>query len=541
MGKRLRHFLSTSITNSFGFIVRYYKIHGSNIRKYSMGFIVGSWVTMLVYNGVPSQSFFDTHSKSDVKSVEDSPLENDGTNDWIQDSSAYITNENGQYIIPDTVILDEFGVVVVNSANQALVDKANTHIEKQSGQAYIEISSNNDPAYWIMDPDLNKAMWYYTITFKETNGVGLNVEEIVETYVNVAVESSGIHHSSSELKTWWGDSYIPANGQRNVNGGCNSQLVSYIIWTVRGTDDNNHKVEYSYVLPLSQFSKDKDIHTVQLDPEFDTLNLRNNADFEVNISDGVFWVPANSLGSSSYSNQQIEAMLTDSPEQKQAKIHTLYEAIQLYQISNFIAQDGSNIHQTIDSIQWEYHIPGKLAVEINAGDCSTSSAWLAYLLKDDYDEVGYIAYSNLDGQGHIFNYIKQDGEYYFIDMTHYRSDFIDSSGIETGEFGDYRSSDYIAGNIHKVENIEDYIDYSLASYNDPPELFFMYVSDNPSDIGVSTVNGRTTIYYPTETKVNNVYDNPSDSLSYMEVSKTNYIPNWSSTTKNPITSILPFN
>ena len=38
---------------------------------------------------------------------------------------------------------------------------------------------------------------------------------------------------------------------------------------------------------------------------------------------------------------------------------------------------------------------------------------LNYILDGDYEGVGFIAYSQPDGSGHIFNYILQDGYYYF--------------------------------------------------------------------------------------------------------------------------------
>ncbi len=66
-------------------------------------------------------------------------------------------------------------------------------------------------------------------------------------------------------------------------------------------------------------------------------------------------------------------MLDDSPEEKQAKIGTLYEALQLYQIGNFCSADD-NVRIPENGIDWEYHTPGRSAVINNCGCCATDSA-----------------------------------------------------------------------------------------------------------------------------------------------------------------------
>lgn len=160
--------------------------------------------------------------------------------------------------------------------------------------------------------------------------------------------------------------------------------------------------------------------------EKDLKTLRHDADFEVRIADGIYWVPANALGESRYTNAEIYDMLTLSPGKKQSKFSTLYEALQLYQVGNFYSSDD-NIRVYENGINWEHHKPGYDAVRTNNGCCATSANWLNYILKNDYDEVGYIETSQADGSGHIYNYIKQDGWYYIIDMAHYRTDWVATS------------------------------------------------------------------------------------------------------------------
>ena len=136
----------------------------------------------------------------------------------------------------------------------------------------------------------------------------------------------------------------------------------------------------------------------------DLKTLRHDADFELEVYPGVYWVPANALGSSRYTNADIYQMLDASPEDKQQLISTLYEALQLYQIGNFTSSDD-NIRIFENGINWEHHKPGYYAVLSNSGCCATDSNWLRYILSSDYEQVGYLATSQRDGGGHVYNYI----------------------------------------------------------------------------------------------------------------------------------------
>ena len=127
---------------------------------------------------------------------------------------------------------------------------------------------------------------------------------------------------------------------------------------------------------------------------------------------------------------------------------TLYEALQLYQVGNF-APSADNIRSFENGINWEHHKPGYHAVRTNTGCCATDSNWLRYILDGDYDEVGFLATSQRDGSGHVYNYILQDGWYYFIDLTHYHAQGSPiNTSEESGDLSHYRATDFILGNIH---------------------------------------------------------------------------------------------
>ena len=254
--------------------------------------------------------------------------------------------------------------------------------------------------------------------------------------------------------------------------------------------------------------------------------LRHDAQYEIEVFDGVFWVPAVSLGESRYTNAEIAAMLGDSPEEKQARIGTLYEALQLYQIGNFSSADD-NVRISENGINWEYHTPGRNAVINNCGCCATSSAWLRYLLDGDYDEIGYIATSQRDGSGHVYNYIRDGEWYYIIDLTHYRNDWI-ATIEENGDMAAYSRSDRVLGNIHRTKNLTSFVNYVQNAFNDPPGLMFRYTCEDVTPIdGVHFPDGVTIVRPESyEPYITCIFDDPADDLTYSYVPDPTEVPQY---------------
>ncbi len=265
------------------------------------------------------------------------------------------------------------------------------------------------------------------------------------------------------------------------------------------------------------------------DPGQDLQMLRHDASFEVEVSSGVYWVPAVTLGRSRFSNRDIHHMLGMSPEEKQAEISTLYEALQLYQVGGFYPSDD-NVRRMEGGVNWEHHKPGYHAVRTNTGCCATDSNWLRYILDGDYEEVGYIATSQRDGSGHIFNYILQDGWYYIIDLTHYRANEGPIvTAVEDGQLSSYYLTDFILGNIHKVRDIGDYVTYIQDTFGDPPGLMFMYTARNCLAVdGARDQSGVRIIYEEAPgVEISVIFDDPGDSLTFVRAPAPRDLPDWS--------------
>lgn len=261
----------------------------------------------------------------------------------------------------------------------------------------------------------------------------------------------------------------------------------------------------------------------------DLRTLRHDADFSEEVFDGVFWVPANTLGESRYTNAEIYAMLQESPEQKREKIATLYEALQLYQVGNFTSSDD-NIRIEENGLFWEHHKPGYHAVRTNTGCCATDTNWLRYILDGDYEEVGFIATSQRDGGGHVYNYILQDGWYYMIDLTHYHaSGGPMATAVEDGTMDSYFATDRILGNIHKTQSIASYVDYVQQTFNDPPGLMFRYTAENVLAVDSVRSDSGVQIVYETANgqPIEVIFDDPADALTVVRETSPVNIPDWS--------------
>ena len=293
----------------------------------------------------------------------------------------------------------------------------------------------------------------------------------------------------------------------------NTMEFSFVFKDSKG---NTVKQVFSYELSLASydFTENK---------EKDLITLRHDANFNVKVADGIYWVPASTLGDSRYTNDKVIDMLTLTPSKKQSSFKTLYEALQLYQVGNFYSSDD-NIRIFENGVNWEHHKPGYDAVRTNNGCCATSANWLNYILKGDYDEVGYIATSQSDGSGHIYNYIKQDGWYYIIDMTHYRTDWI-ATPLESGDINDFRSSDIVNGAILKTKSLSKYVDYVQSNHFDPPAFMTMYTAENCVAVdGERRPDGVTIIYEKNpDIKIKVLYDN----LDFVYKTAPKNLPDWS--------------
>jgi len=267
----------------------------------------------------------------------------------------------------------------------------------------------------------------------------------------------------------------------------------------------------------------------------DTINLRDETKFEIEVFYNIFWVSANILGHTRYTNEDMKSIVLLSPSQKQSKINNLYEAIQLYQASKFkrIIDNVRIIEEETSNI-WVYHKNGFDSVRTNEGCCAASSNWLSYILNDNYDEIGCFGFCQSDGNGHITNYIRHNGWYYFLDITMQGYDSA-QIGIENGNLDDFYVNE-VFGYIFKAKCFENYIDFCLNIYSNPPILFYktnqsecvcigteyIWQADNEKNLYNLLQKSNKTLFYRNSVEILYSINNNAEFRD-----KTAVEPNWS--------------
>ena len=177
--------------------------------------------------------------------------------------------------------------------------------------------------------------------------------------------------------------------------------------------------------------------------------------------------------------------------------------------------------ETLDVSEMQgYH-----AVRTNNGCCATSANWLHYILDGDYEEIGFYSYYGLGG-GHVFNYIKHNGWYYFADLTSWPAGNINVNAIESGNINDFYNSDIIGGNILKAASLEDFADYILEVANDPPGLIYVRQTDNVSHSATLWLMDGQELVFPDDVDVTVLYDDPDDPIAYRTLPAPQRSNNW---------------
>lgn len=162
-------------------------------------------------------------------------------------------------------------------------------------------------------------------------------------------------------------------------------------------------------------------------------------------------IPAGS-GKPQYSEEEIKELVAADLTLDEAadKLSTLADVVQYLYLRGYLSESGDLKFQHL-GCEWAINRSAQVVFNENAGNCGGGSNLLNYLLHGDYDEQGYVQESaNPGGGGHVYNYFKQDGVYYFCDLTQIV----------------YEGSTYANRN------------YSIFSTEDPFEFSKYYVGEN---------------------------------------------------------------
>ena len=164
--------------------------------------------------------------------------------------------------------------------------------------------------------------------------------------------------------------------------------------------------------------------------------------YEVNtftLPDKETWALEKAFKQREYTDEEIQQLASAGLTLEEAadKLHFIEDAALFLRASGYrVDEDDAYFLQGryvnfslnpgcyIGDYGWSWGLPTDYTYEYMAGTCRGTSNLMNRLLAGDYEEQGYVLYLGC----HIFNYIKQDGYYYFCDFP--RSDVISNTHLD---------------------------------------------------------------------------------------------------------------
>ena len=227
------------------------------------------------------------------------------------------------------------------------------------------------------------------------------------------------------------------------------------------------------------------------------------------------------LGAPQYSVDDIQEMIRANItlDEVAEKLSTLADVIQYLHQKGYGSTNG-DLKVSYGNMEWHVNRSAQTVFSENQGNCGGGSNLINYLLKGDYDEQGYVQESANQG-GHIYNYFKQDGVYYFLDMTQIvRGGNYDHNNYRVFVTEDPQefSDDYIGINKSSLGNTAP--QYLLIQFMYAHEGEHLPVAGNPQCITVlgvpfsnvlpSEIEETVRILYVAEDRYEPVYQSAPD-------------------------------
>ena len=230
--------------------------------------------------------------------------------------------------------------------------------------------------------------------------------------------------------------------------------------------------------------------------EKNTVNLRYDNSFTTKVYKDLYWVPVRELGDSRYATKEMEEKKNFLPEEKYRLINTLYEAVQMFQVSDFKNMDDINRVTDNENI-WEIYKTGYESVLTNEGCCASCVNWLIYMLKGKYNKIGALCYIRPWATGHCVNYIYHNNWYYLIDMQIQEKGYVNKIAKETGDLNEYLKSKPFANVFFKTRQLETYIEY-ISKYQKlyGDRMFFLKQETEILPISIKTQENEIKIFLP---------------------------------------------
>lgn len=126
------------------------------------------------------------------------------------------------------------------------------------------------------------------------------------------------------------------------------------------------------------------------------------------------------LGGTTLTVEQAYALVDAEPEVVKEQVKTAGDVL-MYMLAARIGDNGGCYCDNWGGYTWHSNYTAKTVMEKRLSNCGASANLANYLLEGDYEEIGFInhAYYPGNGGGHVYNYIKYQGDYYIVDYSWY--------------------------------------------------------------------------------------------------------------------------
>lgn len=126
------------------------------------------------------------------------------------------------------------------------------------------------------------------------------------------------------------------------------------------------------------------------------------------------------LGGTTLTAEEAYALVDAEPEVVKEKVKTAPDLL-MYMLAANIGDNHGCYCDRWGNYTWHTNYTAGKVMETHLGNCGSCANLANYLLEGDYEEIGFIlhAYYPGNGGGHVYNYIKYQGEYYIVDFSWY--------------------------------------------------------------------------------------------------------------------------
>ncbi len=208
------------------------------------------------------------------------------------------------------------------------------------------------------------------------------------------------------------------------------------------------------------------------------------------ISD--FKIPSE-LGELSFVDKtQAKELRYVSPDELKKNIKTLRDLVYYMVLNGYYCGNGDlQFFDNSGKTYWHYNRAGEKVFRDLYYDCGGGSNLAKFVLSDDYEEVGFVGYTFLEGKGggHVTNYIKQNGKYYFFDLTTLS--------------GDGNPSDSFTVDV--CDSFEDFSSLAIKDYNYTNLMYVYKEYKDGYDMPVCWDDGTKITYVPSGAEYKIIY------------------------------------